>query len=293
MKLSSTTISRFQRRILNRWKLQRSSERRVPSVGIASGKGGTGKTFTTVNLAVLLAPSIGPVQIFDTDLGLGNAHLHLGLKPERHLDKFFEGKVGLDRLVLESPYEVSVLPGGSGISRLAQLGQAELRMLARSLPAILEDKSIQLIDSAAGISPQTLLFLQHTDLVLLVVTPHLASLTDAYALIKCLILRKSASRMLVLVNRADHEEQALEAFSRIRKVSCQFLSFPVHYLGCVPEDRAVQPALAAKVPVVIRSPHSSASRALGLAARKLKSLLMESEEDWSGPGFAESLGGSV
>jgi len=288
VKLSGASLKRMPRRLLERWRMQRRrTTQRVPSIGVASGKGGTGKTFVTVNLGVVLARSLGKVQIFDTDLGLGNAHLHLGVKPEFHLNRFLEGRVELEDLLLESPYRVRLLPGGSGISRLAQLGTEELGLLSRAISRTLSDSQLLMIDSAAGISPQTLMFLQHTDYVLVVVTPSLPSLTDAYALIKCMILRRPRVRILVLVNRADNDEHALEAFSKLRDVSTRFLSFPVHYLGGVPEDRAVEPALVAKVPLVIRAPQSPAARGLRQAARRLARLL--DDVDPGQAGFADSL----
>ncbi len=52
---------------------------------VGGGKGGTGKSFVTVNLAVLASLQGCRVVAVDGDLGLANLHLLLGLDPEKNL----------------------------------------------------------------------------------------------------------------------------------------------------------------------------------------------------------------
>ncbi len=270
-------MAKFFDRILKPFQRQMALPSRVipPVVGIASGKGGTGKSMVTVNLGVLIGSPRARVRILDADLGLGNAHLPLGLKPERNLQYFFEGRGSLGDLVQHSRYGVDVLPGGSGLSRLAQLNYPDFRRFALGLDPVLEGASAVLVDSAAGISPQTLSFLLASDLVLIVTTPEITSLTDAYALIKCLALRRPGRGVYLLVNHCDDLEQGRRAFEKIRDISGRFLGIHVSFLGAVPGDPAVRLALAARTPIVIRTPSSPAARGLRSCARKLEGILEE------------------
>jgi flagellar biosynthesis protein FlhG len=59
----------------------RASSREAAVVAVASGKGGTGKTFLTANLAVALHRRGLRVVVVDCDFGLANAHLLLGVTP--------------------------------------------------------------------------------------------------------------------------------------------------------------------------------------------------------------------
>ena len=257
----------------------------VPSIGVASGKGGTGKTFTSVNLALRLASRMGSVQILDADLGLGNSHLQLGLRPEGHIQHFLQGDMRLEELVLESEYGVSLLPGGSGVSRLSHLEAGEIRRLGRGISNLELAADALVVDSAAGISRQTLLFLRCCDFVVLVLQPELSSLTDAYALLKCLILREHMVQVHVVVNRVYEEGEGLDTFEKLQDVASRFLHFPLHYLGAVPEDPVVRKALSQKTPILHYAPQSPAALAIAEIGDRLLACMEELPEAWGRADF--------
>ncbi len=283
MRFAETRLQRSARKLLDRFRLDRLrprlSLRMFRSLGVASGKGGTGKTFVSVNLGILIARDRPGALLLDADLGLANAHLNLGLRPAHNLQDYFDNDVALADLVLSTRYGLRLLSGGSGISRLADLDARERRRLADDLPELVGAAAPLLVDSAAGISPQTLLFLLCTDIVVLVVTPELTSITDAYALIKCLSVRRPECRFGVVVNRTDDESQSHKVFARLSEVVQRFLRMPLHFLGGIPEDRAVRSALAAKVPLVVRAPRADAARGLRAVAAALETWVGELPQD--------------
>ena len=61
-------------------------------IGIASGKGGVGKTTVSVNLAIALANSGKKVFLFDADLGLANAQIAMGLRTEFNFSQVLSGE---------------------------------------------------------------------------------------------------------------------------------------------------------------------------------------------------------
>ena len=52
------------------------------SIAITSGKGGVGKTTIAVNLSIAYKLLINQVLLLDTDLGMANSHVLLGINPE-------------------------------------------------------------------------------------------------------------------------------------------------------------------------------------------------------------------
>ena len=52
------------------------------SIAITSGKGGVGKTTFAVNLSIAQRKFTDQVFLLDTDMGMANSHVLLGVNPE-------------------------------------------------------------------------------------------------------------------------------------------------------------------------------------------------------------------
>src|SRR3954453_7391764 len=75
---------------------------RQPSLlAIASGKGGVGKTFLSVNVALALRDLGHRCLILDLDWGLANVDVALGLSPNRHVGHVLTGECSLEDAVIE------------------------------------------------------------------------------------------------------------------------------------------------------------------------------------------------
>lgn len=259
----------FLQRIARRTRRFGLSRRAVPTtLACASGKGGTGKSFVSANMATAFAARMGRCAMLDADFGLGNGHLYLGLRPRMTLQHWFERRAKLEDLVLESSFGVDLIPAGSGLPRLAEMPREDIARLAEDLAPALEGQSTLIVDAAAGVSTQTLRIVGSADRILLVVTPDLSSLTDGYALAKCLWLRDRDLAVDVVVNKST-EDAGKRAFDRLEDVAGRFLDLPLHYLGAVPNDPAAERALRKQRPLVLSEPESPAAVALVELADRL------------------------
>lgn len=229
--------------------------REALSVAIASGKGGTGKSFLATNLAIVAARSGSRCTLVDADYGLAADHLLLGVSPRRTIQDLVEGRAAPAACLHETPFGVRLVPGTTGVTELAALGRRELHSIARGLGEWCRESELLLIDAGAGIQSAVISTIVAADAVVLVVQSEIASLTDAYAVLKCLMRRPAPHpRFGVVVNRATSAEAALASFAKLADVARRFLGVSLHDLGHVSEEPAVTPRRLGQAPLVASHP---------------------------------------
>ncbi|MFT7678861.1 MAG: flagellar biosynthesis protein FlhG [Planctomycetota bacterium] len=235
---------------------------------VVSGKGGTGKSLCTASLANLLSRR-GRTLIMDADLGVGNAHLLQNVHPEVTLVDVVEGNLPLRRAITPCGDRLDLLAGGSGYARVAHLSHLELEMLARGLERMECSYDYLVVDSAAGLSEQTVGLAAAADLVVLVTTPDITSLTDAYAFLKVLVQLGPARDPLVVINRVQDPAEAEIAMRRMSNVASKFLGRSLRFACVLPEDRAAFRCTQRRMPVSVSEPESALALALGDLGREV------------------------
>ncbi|HIG11903.1 MAG TPA: MinD/ParA family protein [Planctomycetes bacterium] len=234
---------------------------RASSVCVASGKGGTGKSVFSASLATCIMPR-GRTLICDADMGIGNAHILQGISPVASFVELVAGSATATEILSHCSESLDLIAAGSGVSNMAELSSAELHKIALAIEELESDYAHLLVDSAAGISNQTLAFAAAADLVVIVTTPDVTAMTDAYAFIKVLLRGTPECQPLLVVNRAHSFDEAASVVHRIEGVCQRFLHRTPRWIGWVPEDDAVQSAVNARAPVVSHEPDSPAALAL-------------------------------
>ena len=243
--------------------------RKYGAVAITGGKGGTGKSTVSANLATLLGRAGWKVLLVDGDFGLANLHLLLGLQPKTSLARALTRSCDPSELTLPGPSGVRVIPGCSGVERMANLKDSQMRVLARTLADIEGDADVLLVDTAAGLSRQTLALLRATSRILLVTTPDIAAMTDAYALLKLLARSHPQAHFGLLVNRARSSSEAGEVAARLSSMSDRFLGRQLEDLGWIPEEASVTRWASKGIPIVLGDPQSEVSRTFKSVAERV------------------------
>ena len=224
----------------------------------------------SVNLATFLTRDGSKVALVDADLGLANAHLMLGVSPQTHLLHLLREDATLEDVLIDTPSGVRLISGGSGVREVAALGTEDLFLLIRKLEKLRQSHDYVVIDTSAGLGPQTLMFLYAAREILLVTTPDLTSMTDAYAIAKTLVASRADFKVQWLVNRCVDGAQAEKVLEKLRGVTSRFLDTRLDEIGFLHEDRNARKALAERRPIVELQPRCRLSRGLTLIGRRVR-----------------------
>lgn len=242
------------------------------AIAIASGKGGTGKSFLATSLAVLLHRMGRRTVLVDCDFGLACDHLLLGVKPTLTLQQLLAGQATLDQVLVTSPCGPRLLPGASGVRRLATPSDKDLLAFSRELGALAAREDVLLLDLGAGIAPATVLTMLGADRIVLVTQPEIAALVDAYAVVKCVAQLNERAQFLLVVNRVSTPGRGELAFQRLTEVARQHVGVQLHYLGEIPDDDAVMQHRLGQLPLVASEPAAPTSVAVAALAERLVQL---------------------
>lgn len=249
------------------------SERQARVITVTSGKGGVGKSCTSINLAMQFRKMGKSVIIFDADFGLANIEVMFGAIPKYNLaDMIFRGKDFKDILV-NGPMDIGFISGGSGINGLGNMTKDQVNYLVYKLKELETLADIIIIDTGAGISDSVLEFVSSSSEVVLVTTPEPTSITDAYALLKVLSTKggfdKQNTALKVLTNRVDSYDEGRNLYNKLNVVTQKFLNIDLIFLGMVPQDSNISKAVIHQKPISMLYPDSPAAKAYEELAKAL------------------------
>lgn len=97
----------------------------VQVIAITGGKGGVGKSNTSVNLAIGLAEMGRRVVVLDADLGLANIDILLGISAQQNIENVLSGECSLRDVMVSGPAGIKIVPSSSGTQKLTQLNSME------------------------------------------------------------------------------------------------------------------------------------------------------------------------
>lgn len=242
---------------------------RAKVITLTSGKGGVGKTVTAINLGLCLAATGKRVILVDADLGLANVDVLLNVNSAYNLSHVLAGQVQLNDIMVELSAGLQVIPGGSGLAKLANLSEFERQHLLQLLSDLQNHADLVIFDTSAGINRNVMAFVDLADLVMVVTTPEPAAITDAYAMIKTAVQQQTQGRLCVLLNRVSSRHEARACQQRLAQVTKRFLNANVFDAGYILEDPAVTQAVRSRKPFVLESPRCQASYCMMSLAAKL------------------------
>lgn len=237
-------------------------------ISVTGGKGGVGKTFFSINLALQLARQGFKTCLFDADLGLSNIDVMLGLNPAHTLADVFDGQKSLPEILIRNYQGIDIIPGGSGIERLTNLPDNSLGSLTDAF-AELDPYDFILFDTAAGISRNVISFCLAGKELIVVITPEPTSITDAYALLKVLLQNGLQAEIMVVFNQIKKVATAKKAYRLFNDAVLKHLRIKIKSPGFVFQDAHVPEAVRMQQSFLSVFPNSKAAACIKQIAANL------------------------
>ncbi len=120
-------------------------------IAFSSGKGGVGKSTILINVSLALQSLGKKCCIIDADLGTADIDTLLNVEAPFNLYHLVEGEKDIEQIIVEGPQGLLLVPGGSGLEKLANLREwqfsrliSEFNKLEDMADYILIDLSIQM-----------------------------------------------------------------------------------------------------------------------------------------------------
>ncbi|WNQ12975.1 septum site-determining protein MinD [Paenibacillus aurantius] len=234
------------------------------AIVITSGKGGVGKTTTSANIGTALALQGKKVCMVDTDIGLRNLDVVMGLENRIIYDlvDVVEGRCRLKQALIKDKRfdELYLLPAAQTKDKHS-VSPESVREIVLELK---KEFDFVIIDCPAGIEQGFKNAVAGADKAIVVTTPENAAVRDADRIIGLLEKENMQSTSLV-VNRIRPNMVKKGEMLDIDEI-CQVLA--IDLLGIVPDDEHVIKAANSGEPTVM-NPTSRAAVAYRNIARRI------------------------
>jgi len=226
---------------------------------IVSGKGGVGKTVTTINLGVSLTNLGEDVVIVDGNLLTPNISIHLGspIVPIT-LNHVLNNQAKIEKAIYEHESGTKILPASISLKATEEIDFKKLHEIIKKLRKITD---YVFIDSAAGLGEEVKSVINSCDEVIVVTNPEISAVTDALKIIKLSEQKNKPIKGLILTRYQNKNyEMSLDNIKDMLEVKI---------LGIIPEDIAVKKSLALRNSVIFTHPKSKAAKSYINTSKRL------------------------
>ena len=202
---------------------------------ITSGKGGVGKTTTTANIGAGLAKLNRKVVVIDTDLGLRNLDVVMGLENRivYNLVDVIEGNCRMKQaLIKDKRYETLYLLPSAQTKDKTAISPCQMKKLTEELA---EEYDYVLLDCPAGIEQGFQNAIAGATRAIIVTTPEVSAIRDADRIIG-LLEKNQIKHLDLVINRVRMDMVKRGDMMSVEDVS-EILA--INLLGVLPDDEQV------------------------------------------------------
>ena len=200
-------------------------------ISVSSGKGGTGKSFVSSNVAVALAEAGSKVLLIDLDLNFANLSTMLNVNPKQNIYHYLTYNKSLSDVITKHSNNLNLILGESGKIDHPKFSFEKSEMFLSELRKISDQYDFIIVDTASGIDNGSLNCLINSDEIILVTTPEPTSIMDGYVILKMLKNNGANNSINVIINKCFEEDDAVKTFENLDKAVKHFLKKEISYLG--------------------------------------------------------------
>lgn len=219
-------------------------------ISVVSGKGGVGKTITSINLACAINEKGHDVFLVDGDLTNPDIHIHFGAKDlENSIHNVMREEIHFSDAVYKSSSGLKVMPSMLSVNDLKSFDPSKFKGVLTDLK---DFSDVTIIDCGAGFSDEVIASLEHCDEVIVVTDCEESSVDSAK---KAILIAQDLGKTIagvVLTKVGSHKHELSE------KEISNVLDYPI--LAKIPYDLKVKKASRKKNPVFYSHPRSKASK---------------------------------
>jgi len=226
---------------------------------IISGKGGVGKTTSTINLGTALNQLGEDIVIIDANFTTPNIGIHLGapIVPVT-INHVLNNQAKLEDAIYEHESGTKIIPASLSLKETEKIDYRKLLEVVKKLKKITNHI---LIDSAAGLDTEARAAIEAGDEIIIITNPEMAAVTDALKTIK---LAEEMNKQVTGVIITRYQGKSLEmSISNIKDM----LEIPI--LGIIPEEDAVKESQVMKNAVIHTHPKSRATQSYIIASKRI------------------------
>lgn len=247
-------------------------------LSVVSGKGGVGKTFTSLNLAAILAEAGQRVLVVDTNFTSPTVATHFGVTPDTHT---------IDEALARGTYNpmdlIWIHPAGfhfvTPSFNMVALDDQALHTIFELLRPLYANYDVVILDGPAGVGRDVYYTVMNSDAALIIANPNYPSLFNA---LKTHYFAKQLGKMVPGAVLNMYRKGAIKPDE-----ASQILELPI--LTVVPEDPNVRDALQKGQLLVQYKPSSPAAQALYDLAEALTGKKLRKKKSGGLGDFLESI----
>lgn len=228
-------------------------------IALVSGKGGVGKTTSTLNVGQALVNLGNDVVIVDGNIATPNIAINLGfMNPEGTLNKFLRKEKSITEITYLHESGLSIIPSSPSYDEFQKTNPQNLHKVFERLDDTAE---FVLIDSPSGLGYEVRQILKNTDEALIVANPNMSSMVDA---LKTIQLAKANNNIIagIILNRTNKGKNEL-SLSEVDKI------LGYHVLAEVKECKKIRTSVHKNMPLNYLYPKSKSAKEFTKVAKHL------------------------